>query len=277
MNSIQAITVAVLVLGALLSIQTIRTLAKSFHLTPRARNRRTERRSNSDVHRELAEARLEIERQRRQLAVYRTAALTDGLTGIANRRQFDQELKRRVALWKSTGTPVSLLMIDLDHFKLLNDHYGHIAGDAALHEVTQLLLDNVRATDVVARYGGDEFGIILGGAISAEAESVARRICNTVGDHVLHVGGEETRITVSIGAVQAGFGGDSETLIRQADAAMYEAKRAGRNMCRTHSGTSASGSAQYETGANSNDAEIAVDEPIRATIPLHRDSESASA
>lgn len=194
--------------------------------------------ANRQLQQDLATAKEELQTQRRQLDSYMAEALTDALTGLANRRKFDQELNRRFAQWKTGGTPLSLVLVDVDHFKSLNDQHGHVAGDAILHEIAQVLLDSVRANDMVARYGGEEFGIILPGTTLEEARPVAERIRGSVAAHSFQFGDAEASVTVSAGVAQAILTNDSEVLVTRADTALYSAKDSGRDCCHIHDGQS---------------------------------------
>jgi diguanylate cyclase len=194
--------------------------------------------ANRQLQQDLATVQQELEAQRRQLDSYRAEALTDALTGLANRRKFDRELKRCVAEWKARGTALSLMLVDVDHFKLLNDEHGHAGGDAILHELAQVLLGNVRSDDLVARYGGEEFGIILPGTTLNEACPVAERIRFAIARHTFQFGDDAASVTVSAGVVQAALTNDSESLVEQADMALYAAKHSGRDCCHVYDGQS---------------------------------------
>ena len=149
-------------------------------------------------------------------------AITDGLTGLYNHRYFRGALKRVVARAEERAEPVSLLMIDIDHFKRYNDTMGHLAGDELLRKLALFLRENVRPTDLVARYGGEEFAIILPGLSKWDAVNVAERLREGVEKNL--------GVTVSIGV--ASFPLDAlneDSLLSKADAALYEAKRKGRN------------------------------------------------
>jgi len=194
--------------------------------------------ANRQLQHDLATAKEELQAQRRQLDSYMTEALTDSLTGLANRRKFDRELARRFGQWKQHGTPLSLVLVDIDHFKELNDRHGHVAGDAVLHQVGQVLLESVRANDLVARYGGEEFGMILPGTTLEEAKPVAERIRGAIAAGDFHFGDSRTTVTVSAGLAEAMLINNSEVLITRADTALYSAKDAGRDCCHAHDGHS---------------------------------------
>jgi diguanylate cyclase (GGDEF)-like protein/PAS domain S-box-containing protein len=162
-------------------------------------------------------------------------AMTDGLTGIANRRAFDEALERE---WKRTlrhGTQISLLLLDIDHFKEFNDEYGHQVGDDCLRAVAQAAVGAVRASDIVARYGGEELALILPQVDVAGAGETAEKVRAVVeGLRISHGGNPGGWVTVSVGAATAlaRVGGTMrmpEGLLQAADHALYKAKLGGRN------------------------------------------------
>jgi diguanylate cyclase (GGDEF)-like protein len=159
-------------------------------------------------------------------------SITDPLTGLANRRRMAHVLQAEWLRSQRSGAPIGVAMVDIDNFKAFNDHYGHIAGDACLRRVAAALSESVRGTDLVARYGGEEFAIILPGADLATAHTVAERARAAVaGLAEPHTGSACGWVTVSIGvaAIEPAAGATTEQLIKQADAELYRAKRAGRN------------------------------------------------
>jgi diguanylate cyclase (GGDEF)-like protein len=151
----------------------------------------------------------------------------DSLTGLANRRLFEEEAHRAV-LRARRGTPSTLLLFDLDHFKAANDALGHAAGDDLLVRITKLVQGCLRGEDLLARIGGDEFAVLLEGAPAAEAGAVAERIRQAVHDSACPADGH-VHPTLSIGLVKIDGQHDVVPLIAKADAAMYEAKDQGRN------------------------------------------------
>lgn len=159
-------------------------------------------------------------------------ALTDPLTGLANRRRFDDLLAGVVARARPEGQPVSLLALDLDHFKQVNDQYGHQTGDAVLRGVAWVLRECVRGIDTPARLGGEEFAVILPGTDPEGAWVLAERLRAAIEELRTAVGtdGEEIRVTVSIGtSTLAGTTVEAARLALLADEALYRAKRTGRN------------------------------------------------
>ncbi len=160
-------------------------------------------------------------------------AVTDQLTGLHNRRYMTGQLGALVNRAVRGGDPVSALMIDIDHFKKINDSFGHDVGDEALREFAVRLASNVRAVDLPCRYGGEEFVVIMPGTQLADAEKIADRICRHVAGSPFRVNGtpEPMIVTISIGvAATLGEGDTAEALLKRADEAVYAAKAAGRNM-----------------------------------------------
>lgn len=157
----------------------------------------------------------------------------DGLTGIANRRCFDRWLLEGLTASDADGTPLGLLLADVDHFKAYNDGYGHLAGDACLREVATILGDALRGIDAqVARYGGEEFVVVVPGADAATTLALAERLREAVeARRMAHAYSAGEQVTLSIGAASrpAGSPQTAEQLIVAADVALYAAKRSGRN------------------------------------------------
>jgi two-component system, cell cycle response regulator len=160
------------------------------------------------------------------------SALRDRLTGVYNRGAFDDRLHSEFGTSRSRGTPLALLLFDIDHFKRLNDSHGHQAGDAVLRAVAQCVQTTIRAEDVLARYGGEEFAVILKGVSSRSAFVMAERVRVAVEDQLTTWNGKTIGATVSVGAVHAQSAKGIESpaaMIAAADAALYEAKHQGRN------------------------------------------------
>jgi diguanylate cyclase (GGDEF)-like protein len=157
-------------------------------------------------------------------------AFYDSLTGLPNRNLFDDRLDRALAVGQRNRGAFALLCIDIDHFKQVNDAFGHEAGDELLREVAARLARSVRASDTVARWGGDEFVAILDGVADQElAARIASKLLDACGSSYT-IGGRDCRITLSIGAsLYPRDGHDAATLFERADRAMYEVKARGRN------------------------------------------------
>jgi diguanylate cyclase (GGDEF)-like protein len=168
-------------------------------------------------------------------------AFIDGLTGIDNRRAFDEAIEREWRRTMRTGSPLSLLLFDADHFKRFNDTYGHLVGDDCLREIARSIRSKVnRPGDEVARYGGEEFAVLLPETSADAAEKLAEAICRQVAGLRIPHSANEARglVTISGGVATAvaAIGGMlkmPEGLVRAADAALYKAKNQGRNRIAT--------------------------------------------
>lgn len=175
----------------------------------------------------------QIEQQRVLLAdanaKLEALAVTDALTGVKNRRAFVNALMQERERAGRTGVPFSLVMLDVDNFKAYNDTYGHLAGDGVLQNLVRILNDTVRPTDFVARFGGEEFAIILH-ATDAEGGAVAAERCRAA---VAHESWPHRKVTVSLGVATYADGMSEDNLIDAADAALYAAKLAGKNCVRS--------------------------------------------
>jgi len=157
-------------------------------------------------------------------------SITDGLTGTFLRRYFLLRFKKEVVRVRECNTNVSFIMADLDNFKNTNDHFGHLVGDVVLKEIAGILKANVREIDLVARFGGEEFCILLPEADKVGAHAVAERIRKAVAGHTIKAYDESLRITLSMGiSCLPEDANNLDELIENADKALYEAKRQGRN------------------------------------------------
>ncbi len=180
---------------------------------------------------------INLERLRRQ-------GLTDTLTSINNRRFFDQRLKEEVEAAGRSGKPLSCMLLDIDHFKKVNDTYGHQVGDLVLREVAALIRTQLRGSDVLSRYGGEEFSTLLANTGSEEAVEVAERIRRSIADHVFETDEfPPFNVTISIGVATMKCDSNSKlepraghNLIGQSDKVLYDAKASGRNRV-TNAGT----------------------------------------
>ena len=172
--------------------------------------------------------RFAVARQKR-IKAFQEEAHTDSLTGMCNRRAFDAEIERRLAESKRFRRPLSIIVMDIDHFKSINDNHGHRAGDHALLHLAQEIRSNLRKTDIPTRFGGDEFAVLLPDTELGEATMVMNRLVTRIADLRLQFEDENLAVTVSAGVAQVSDSYERDVLIQQADAALYAAKRAGRN------------------------------------------------
>ena len=163
----------------------------------------------------------------------RTEAFTDALTGLHNRHAFDCRLQEEFARWSRYNNPLSIIVVDVDHFKKVNDAYGHLAGDKVLHVIGAHLKNSTRQIDFTARYGGEEFVVLLPEADLSGAKTVAEKIRLAVEQKPFHSGSNRVRITVSCGVASFQEGDGRKTPFERADEALYLAKRSGRNRCCT--------------------------------------------
>jgi diguanylate cyclase (GGDEF)-like protein len=177
---------------------------------------------------ELAERNRQLESM---LHHVESLAITDPLTGLFNRRRFADVLRREVAVTRRYKNSLALLMIDLDHFKTVNDRFGHDAGDEVLRAIAAALSSGLREVDLAARYGGEEFAIIMPHTTKANAEIVAVRVAAQIRALVHEFQGEKVSLTASLGIADVADLSEpsAENLVKAADVALYEAKRAGRN------------------------------------------------
>jgi diguanylate cyclase (GGDEF)-like protein len=176
-------------------------------------------------------SRIDITERKRLEQELRALASTDELTGLANRRQFMQRLEEELErVRRQTTRAACVLMLDLDHFKQVNDRHGHAAGDRLLQHFGQLLRQELRSVDTAARMGGEEFAVILPGTDMRTAQAIAQRIGERLAAQPLNVGAQQLRVTVSVG-VAAIDGADlsADAVLARADAALYRAKAQGRN------------------------------------------------
>lgn len=162
---------------------------------------------------------------------FRTQATRDPLTGLSNRMHIMETLDREVQRNERQQTPVSVIMVDLDYFKRINDSFGHPAGDEVLRQAAARMKDAIRSYDAVGRYGGEEFIVVLPGADLATARTVAERLRRAIADCSVRLPSGNLNVTASLGvsAVEGGVPIQGEELIKRADAALYQAKDEGRN------------------------------------------------
>jgi diguanylate cyclase len=194
--------------------------------------------ANQTLESRLTNSKLEINNLQQNLEAIRAESLTDPLTGLGNRKHFDRAVDEAVRYANAHGEPLSLLMIDIDHFKIFNDTYGHLTGDQVLRLVGQALKQTIKGQDIMARYGGEEFAVVLPSTTLRHAVGVAENIRRTVTSKELKkksTGEILGRVTVSIGVSALRPDEEMYSLIERADACLYAAKRSGRNrvICET--------------------------------------------
>lgn len=188
--------------------------------------------SNDRLKSRLAESAQEIHELRADLKDMQEVALTDALTGLANRQKFDMALRDMVMAAMEEGDPLCLALLDIDHFKSFNDTYGHQTGDRVLKLVAEMLSSNIKGRDIAARYGGEEMALILPATELADAVTLCEQIRETIASRVLRnkqTGNDLGRITISIGVAEFDPGETLDNLLGRADSCLYGAKEAGRN------------------------------------------------
>jgi diguanylate cyclase (GGDEF)-like protein len=183
-----------------------------------------------ETHLKLRRLQIELEESNARLAkansLLEVLSVTDGLTGLKNRRAFQDKLQEEVGRGARYPASLSLMLLDVDHFKRFNDTFGHPAGDGVLRDVARLLEKNSRSTDFVARYGGEEFVILMPNTNQQGSLVMAEKVCKAVE----RSDWRDRPITVSIGvATMATANGDGMVLVKEADAALYRSKKNGRN------------------------------------------------
>jgi diguanylate cyclase (GGDEF)-like protein len=157
-------------------------------------------------------------------------AITDTLSGVFSRRYYLERFREEIERSQKFNYSFSCLMIDIDHFKDYNDHYGHLVGDAILRELSKTIKENIRQIDLIGRYGGEEFSILLTETDKEQAKFAAERIRQSVESKYIQVYDENLKVTVSIGiSTFTADGKEMEALIDNADSALYYAKQTGRN------------------------------------------------
>lgn len=184
------------------------------------------------LHKRLEESHREVDSLRNEVSRAREEAMIDGLTGLANRRSFDRALANHLARSGMESPGPSLLIADIDHFKRVNDTYGHLFGDKVIRAIATILRDNVKGKDLAARFGGEEFVIVLPETSLEGAHSLAEKIRKIVeSSRIKRAGSNEivANVTISLGVACRHPGEVEQQLIARADAALYQSKQQGRN------------------------------------------------
>jgi diguanylate cyclase (GGDEF)-like protein len=198
----------------------------------------------------------------RTVRIHKTAATTDELTGLLNRRGFYTAARALCQRQSQRGEQVSVLLFDLDHFKKINDRFGHAVGDEALRLFAATVGDNLRASDIVGRFGGEEFVVMLPGSI-ADAAAAAERVRVAFEAAGVTVANQPLCATVSIGAASGMPGADLPAMLAAADAALYRAKDYGRN--RVELAGETLGPSVPPVGAAAKEAGIPATQPVLAS------------
>jgi diguanylate cyclase len=188
--------------------------------------------ANAKLHVQLQAMLEEMGQLRREIEATRNESLTDALTSLGNRKFFNSALEKSVAESHATERKLSLLLVDIDHFKKINDTYGHVVGDRVLRFVATTLKESLKGKDISARYGGEEFAIILPNTPISAALGVAEQLRQAVmkGELVRRSTGEKhSALTISIGVAALHEGASAQSLVEAADICLYAAKRTGRN------------------------------------------------
>lgn len=196
-------------------------------------------RANDVVQAKLTTAETRLDELNQRLAYHAAEARTDVLTGLANRRVFEEEISRRLSRYRESGEPFSVVIVDIDHFKRFNDLYGHAVGDEVLRLVSLTLASKVDTQDLITRYGGEEFAFLMPGTSVETAGGNAERLRRIIEESPLVLGERTLQITISAGAAEVLPNEDGISVVARADQAMYAAKYAGRNRVFWHDGAKA--------------------------------------
>ncbi len=184
-----------------------------------------------DLVNKIKEMESESSELKSKLKIANTQALRDTLTGLPNRHAYNERLETELARWKRYRTPLSIIIWDIDHFKNINDSYGHKAGDKVLLLIAKQLSDHSRATDFISRFGGEEFTMLLPNTDGPSALILANQLRQTIEKTGFNASGSSVTITISCGVTQFVLDDTDETAFERADQALYQAKQEGRNRC----------------------------------------------
>lgn len=193
-------------------------------------------RANQNLKSKLDTAEGRLQEQAVEIEAHMSRSLTDALTGLPNRREFNERLEERMGAWNRRRDVFSLLLLDVDHFKKLNDKYGHLTGDQVLATIGRALRGAIRREDAVARFGGEEFAILLPSTSMDAAIHVAQKVREAVARIAISRSNQQISVTVSGGLATIEANEKVEMLIQRADSALYAAKGAGRNCTFLHNG-----------------------------------------
>lgn len=185
--------------------------------------------ANERMAEQLSDAEMRLKKQSTMIDLHITDSRTDALTGLANRRAFNDEMLNHLSQFEKHATPVSVVMLDIDYFKKLNDSHGHLVGDDVLMSVGRTITQHVRSGDLATRYGGEEFAVILPRTTAEQARILGERVRNAISQAVCHISNKPIRITASAGLSQLLPGDSIKTWLHRADEALYFSKDSGRN------------------------------------------------
>jgi diguanylate cyclase len=203
--------------------------------------------ANSKMRERLAVAEARLQEQSHTIAARAAEARTDSVTRLVNRQAFDDEIKRCFAAYRRQGRRFSVVLMDVDHFGRWVDRYGSLLGDEMLGRVAAVLRDNAREMDLVARWGDEQFAVLLPGTSLADAVAVASRMSGAVGSARFECGDEQAAVTLSAGAAEAGPEDSVTTLIARTEAALEASKSADRHDVHYHDGDEGPQSCQSES------------------------------
>jgi diguanylate cyclase len=231
-------------------------------------------RANEEMRTQLSSAEQRLQVQASEIETHVQQARTDALTKLANRRAFDDEMAHCVARLDADNQPSCLMLLDIDHFKHFNDTYGHQAGDEILRGVAKALLASVTGTEIVCRYGGEEFAVILQGCDINNARATAEKARRAIGDTVFEYEGMDLRVTASAGLAQLQHEETASQVIQRSDEALYTAKREGRDRGYWHDGVTthpltARSAAQEQASSKASDEREATQANWESTRESH--------
>jgi diguanylate cyclase len=193
-------------------------------------------RANHSLKSKLESAESKLQEQAVEIEAHISRSLTDPLTGLPNRREFNDRLAERMSAWNRRKEVFTLMLLDVDNFKRLNDQYGHVVGDRVLADIGRALRASVRREDAVARYGGEEFAVLLPSTSLEQAAQAAQNVREAIARVAVDHNGRQICVTASGGLAMIQCKEESESLIQRADSALYAAKAAGRNCVFLHDG-----------------------------------------
>ena len=193
-------------------------------------------RANHELQSQLSSAETELRQQTTEIEKHLSKSMTDELTGLPNRRAFEDAISARINGWRRQRVPFTLMMLDIDHFKRVNDEYGHVAGDRVLCNMADAVKKALRKPDLVTRFGGEEFAVLLPYTSLDDAVYAAQMTLSAVASVVTRFEETELRVTVSVGLASVLEGENATDLVKRADSALYASKNAGRNCGHMHDG-----------------------------------------